>query len=439
MSARVLLPLYLGIVLMPLVLAGVSGVPPRSFWDEVASGAGMLAYAILLVEFVLSGRFRQVSAKVGMDVTMRAHQVMARTCLVLAMIHPFLYAAPRNPTMAWDATRAETILWEFGAMQGGILAFLLLPAFVLLSIHREALGYRYEVWRALHGIGAIVIAIGIQNHVREAGRYSDVPALAVFWRMLFVVAAATLVTVYVLRPLIKLLRPWRTGVPRLIGERTWALDLHPAGHRGLKYRAGQFAWISVGRFAVSLSDNPFSIASAPGEGERLRFVIKELGDFTSRIGDIPEGTRAYVDGPYGSVTLPGPEVPGVAMIAGGVGIAPMLGLLRQKILDGDERPTVLIYGNRTAAQILDAPLLSEAALRPDCRLIEVLSEPPERWEGRIGTISPDLLKSVFDKREHREWAYLLCGPAPMLDTVEETLAEMGVPAERILSERFTYD
>tara|TARA_R110002110_G_scaffold181039_1_gene387165 strand:+ start:472 stop:651 length:180 start_codon:yes stop_codon:yes gene_type:complete len=57
----------------------------------------------------------------------------------------------------------------------------------------------------------------------------------------------------------------------------------------------------------SLHENPFSISSAPAEGKQLQFVIKELGDFTNNVGQISVGTKAYIDGPHGNLTVLGRE------------------------------------------------------------------------------------------------------------------------------------
>jgi predicted ferric reductase len=80
-------------------------------------------------------------------------------------------------------------------------------------------------------------------------------------------------------------------------------------------------------------------------------MIKELGDFTRTIGEIKPGTVAYLDGPYGNLTVDGREEPGVALIAGGVGLAPLLGILRQMRQTADPREVKVIYGNRIIEQI----------------------------------------------------------------------------------------
>jgi ferredoxin-NADP reductase len=57
----------------------------------------------------------------------------------------------------------------------------------------------------------------------------------------------------------------------------------------------------------------------------------------------------------------------------------------------------------------------------------------------VGVVDPDLIRQVFDAPGRREWLYVLCGPPAMMEVVEDTLIEMGVPAKQILSERFNYD
>ncbi len=67
-AARIalLLALYLGLALLPLALAAAQGLPPRPWPDELSSGLAMAGFAILLLEFALSGRSQRLSARVGM-------------------------------------------------------------------------------------------------------------------------------------------------------------------------------------------------------------------------------------------------------------------------------------------------------------------------------------------------------------------------------------
>lgn len=439
MPAAALVLLYLAVVLAPLALAAAGLRPPRPFWDELASGAGLLAFAVILVEFVLSGRFRSVSGRIGMDVTMRLHQLLARTALVLALVHPFLYRAAFNPPYPWDPTRQLTLTADLAALGSGILAWVLLPAFVLLAIRRAKLEWRYETWRAVHGLGAVAIAGLLLHHALSAGRYSQDPLFAGLWIALFLLALASLADVYLLSPLRQRRRPWSLRRVRPVALKTWELVLEPQGHAGLDYRAGQFVWLTLGDSPFSLREHPFSLSSAPADGPRLEVLVKELGDFTGRIGALAPGTPAYVDGPHGSLVAAGRREPGIALIAGGVGLAPLLGILRQLHLEEDPRPRLLVYGNRTASQIAYRAELEALAEDPACEVVQVLSEPPADWPGRVGQLDGALIRSLFRAPQMRDWLFVLCGPPAMMAAAEETLIALGVPARQILSERFSYD
>jgi predicted ferric reductase len=439
MRPGVLIVLYLAVVLLPLALAWLRVSPPRSLVDELASGAGLLAFAIILVEFVLSGRFRSVSGRIGMDVTMRFHQLLARTALALALLHPFLYQAPFAAQRPWDPTRQLTLTGDIAALGSGLFAWVLLPTFILFAIGRDQLSWKYETWRLMHGLGAMLIAGLVLHHTLNAGRYSQDPALAGVWIAMALIALASMLFVYLVRPLTQLRRPWTVVSVRPLALKTWQLTLEPQGHDGLQYEAGQFAWINIGNSPFSLNENPFSISSAPSSGGTIEFVIKELGDFTKTIGRIEPGTKAHIDGPHGNLVVSRHAEPGIALIAGGVGIAPMLGILRQLHVDGDQRPTVLLYGNRVKEQIVCPEELDSLAREHGTRLVHVLSEPPENWTGYSGLVDPAVIREVFHSPEMREWLYVLCGPPVMMDVVEETLIELGVPARQIRSERFRYD
>jgi NAD(P)H-flavin reductase len=188
-----------------------------------------------------------------------------------------------------------------------------------------------------------------------------------------------------------------------------------------------------------LYENPFSISSAPAARPEIQFVIKEVGDMTRRLGEVTPGTAAYLDGPHGNLILEGRTGKGVALIAGGVGIAPLLSIARQLDVEGDPRPMILLYGNRVADQVVYEDEFTRLALRQATQVIHVLSEPPSGWEGMTGQIGRDTIEKVFAFAGATVWLYLVCGPPAMLDAVEDALIALGVPARQIVSERFYYD
>lgn len=434
MKPLILFVLYAALLVLPLALAVAYGGPARGTLAEVGSALGMLAFAMILIEFVLSGRFKTISSRIGMDVTMRFHQAMGRAALAFALLHPFLFGGtPSGGPRPWDPTRELSISTDMLGLGAGIAAYVLLPTFVIFAIWRKQMPQTYERWRLLHGLGAIAIAGLLLVHTIVSGRYAQVPVVAWYWYLMVAAALATLLHVYVLAPLAGLRQAWRVQTVTNEAPRQWAVALEPVGHEGLTYKAGQFAWLNLGHSTFSLCEHPFSIASAPSAGPEVSFLIKEFGDFTRTVGQVPVGTRAYIDGPYGALTIAGRAEPGVALIAGGVGISPLLGILREMRLTDDPRARKLVYGNRVAEQIVFADELDADDV------IHVLSEPPADWRGERGVIDAALLDRVFDRDAFATWVFVLCGPPAMMDSVEHDLIARGVHARRILSERFDYD
>ena len=89
-------------------------------------------------------------------------------------------------------------------------------------------------------------------------------------------------------------------------------------------------------------------------------------------------------------------------IAGGVGITPMLSMLRTLAARGDRRPVLLVVAGRTADELLhraDGEHLEDSL---DLHVIEILEEPPEDWDGEVGRFTQDTLDRALPRRRARE-------------------------------------
>ncbi len=435
-----LLLLYIGLILAPLVLAYGQGLPLRSWQDELSSALAIGAFAGLYIEFVLSGRFRSVSDRIGIDATMRMHQLMARWFGAVFLLHPFIYVTPLLETpLPWDPSRQQTLGLTSVSLLAGVAAWLALMAMVIFAVFRRQWKGTYESWRLTHGVAALLVAVFGWLHAVGAGRYSGHPFLAAYWSVLMAVALFTLLWVYALKPAWQSRHPYRVRSVARAALNTWRIVVEPAEGDAIDFSAGQFVWLNIGHSPFSLRENPFSISSAPGSRGHLEFLIKEVGDFTRTVGGIAPGTIAYIDGPHGNLILEDRESAGVALIAGGVGVAPLFSILAQLYRDGDRRPVILLYGNRIPEQIIRPPELPRIEAALDLQIEHVIGEPPRGWKGRVGVVDAPLVREVFDRPDAASWLYVVCGPPAMIESVEEGLRAIGVPARQIISERFSYD
>lgn len=450
---------YIAIGSLPLWLAEeqVGG-----FWRKLSSGLAMVAFALLMVQFVLSSRIASITGRLGTDTLQQVHQLAAKIITVALLLHPVFYVMP---TVASDPLAAGMRLVQMftnGAYASGVLAWVMLLGLTAAAMLRNWLPVRYEAWRLTHGLGAAALAAAGLHHAVNVGSYSDDITLAQLWIVMVAFSFVCVAYLYLVRPWQLGQRPYYVSHVLRLGEGVWGVTLWPAKlqpigvfARGMKpkvtealsFEAGQYAWVTIGTSPFVLSDHPLFIASAPSDRPRFKFVIEEAGDFSKALGQIPVGTRAYIDGPYGGFTLSaaqsrmprGKQAAGFAFIAMGAGIAPMLSFLRQAKADGETRPLRLLYGNQSVSRIVAREELAAMEGEMDFRVRHVLSEPPYEWDGGTGALDAAAIGDWIDWSLPEDWVYCLCGPAAMIAAAEQALASRGVPRARIMSEQLNYE
>jgi len=184
-----------------------------------------------------------------------------------------------------------------------------------------------------------------------------------------------------------------------------------------------------------MREHPFSISSSAAVPGEISFTIKELGDFTNRIGEIQVGEKAWIDGPYGTFSIDISQASGYVFVAGGVGIAPIMSMLRTLAERKDPRPLILFYAYHTWERTTFREELEELRNRLDLTIVYVLSEPPGDWEGERGLLRDEIFaRHLPDDRAVREC--FICGPTPMIAVAETALARQGIPPTHIHSEIF---
>jgi predicted ferric reductase len=431
---------YLVLVLAPLALAWASAPNGGGIAAEIGSAAAFAGYAMLLTQFALTGRFRVIGGRIGIDVVLRLHQLLARALTILLVLHPFLYGLPR--IVADPSAYVDSVIRLFTtpAFASGIIAWVLLLLLMVLAVYRSRIALRYEAWRASHAILAVVVALGGLHHALTVGGLSGAPGVRMAWVILAVLAGVTLLHTYLFRPLALRRHPWRIADVRAVGSGRWVLAVEPDGGQALDFRAGQFVWLKVGDHPFTIRENPFSIASAPGAA-RVEFLIREAGDFTGAVGRLRLGQRAWLDGPHGAFTRAAAgNAARVILLAGGVGLAPCLAMLREAAAEGDPRPHHLIFGNRTEGQIVLRDEIAALSPRLDLRTDFVLSEPPPGWGGTTGQMDAETLTPLLAGGGNASGAvYFVCGPPPMVRASLHALSALGVPADGVVTERFDYD
>jgi len=133
------------------------------------------------------------------------------------------------------------------------------------------------------------------------------------------------------------------------------LRLHSPGIAGAA-RCGQFVMIRVREGTDPLLRRPFSFSRIYPEDGDLEILYRVIGRGTWLMSQLEPGSTLSLIGPLGNgFELPIDRTVPLAFIAGGIGIAPLLGLIAQVVSDrgakGAEK-LCLFYGARTASELL---------------------------------------------------------------------------------------
>jgi predicted ferric reductase len=423
---------YLALVLAPLVVLVVAPTPPGGgFWWELAIGLGFAGLVMMGIQFLLTARFRRATAPFGIDLIYYFHRYLAYVLTAVVLAHPVILVAV-NPALA-PYLNPLTAPWEVTAGTGSVVLLLVL---VGISAWRRRLRIPYDGWRVAQlvlGVGAVGLALA---HLAAIGHYSGIPAVRGLWIVIGLSLAAVVLRVRVLRPWRLLRSPFRVAGVRPERGDAWTLTVEPEGHQGFSFQPGQFAWVTLRASPFAMREHPFSIASSPAAGGRLEFTIKELGDFTGTVGEIRPGERCYVDGPYGAFSIDRyPEARGYVFIAGGIGIAPMLGMVRALADRGDRRPHLLLAAHSRWDRVPLREELVELARRLDLRVVHAIEDPPSEWSGERGYLTRQTLDRHLPA-DRDDLEYFICGPVPMIRAMESSLHDLGIPMSRIHTELF---
>lgn len=423
--------IYLLLVLLPLAILLLEPVPAgNGFWWDVSLALGFAGTAMMGMLFFQTARFRRVSAPFGIDIIYYFHRQVALIAVLFIIAHPVILLVLKPDLIEFFRPGvAPKHLW------GALVSTLALILLVVTSIWRKQLGIDYDLWRVAHVLLA-VLALGLAIwHVLSVGHYVDTPWRKQLWGAFSLSWLLLLIYVRVFKPLLQLQRPYRvTAVTAERGD-SWSLTIEPEGHSGLTFEPGQFAWLTLRASPFALKEHPFSFSSSAAAVPEMTFTIKALGDFSSQIKDVAVGERVYLDGAYGAFSPDRIDAEGFVFIAGGIGIAPIMSMLRTLADRGECRPLKLLYAYNTWERLTFREELEELSQRLNLEIVWLLKDPPSDWQGESGLICAELLERRLPLT-NGDWQYLICGPVVMINLTEKLLHQAGVPLSRIHSELF---
>ncbi|MDA8164347.1 MAG: ferredoxin reductase family protein [Desulfobacteraceae bacterium] len=432
--AIALFGLYLLLLLTPLTTAWAT--QPRTnlpFLAELGKSFALIGFAILALQFVLSSRHPVISQPFGLDLVLRYHKAMGTLAGCLLLLHPFLIAAG---TGKWRLIYGVVLPWPVWL---GKIALVLLAVQVVTGLGQRQL-LAFEKWRTLHNEAVVIFGLVLVHSLNVGDDLKHLP-LQVLWGLLALLAAAAYVYHKVYRPAGSRQFAYhiKDVIPESYNVRTLVLE-PPAGAAPYFYLPGQFHFLKLyrGDRRYDGEEHHFTISSSPTQQGLLASTIKESGDFTASLGTAKPGDVVHLEGPYGRFSfLLHEQRDLLVFLAGGIGITPIMSMLRFLRDTGSERRAVLLNANKTEKDIIFRQELEEMVKggHPRLRVVQVLTRPPRTWKGEYGHIDQGMIRRFCGLDIHGMQFYV-CGPPGMMDMLDRELRELGVDPEQVHSERF---
>jgi len=196
---------------------------------------------------------------------------------------------------------------------------------------------------------------------------------------------------------------------------------------GWAYTPGQATEVFIDREGWKEEGRPFTFTSLPGD-DHLEFTIKtypERNGVTAQLRQLKEGDALLLNDIFGEIAYKGEGL----FIAGGAGITPFIAIFRQLKEERRIGNNRLLFANKRREDIIHEEEFRRL-LGP--HFVNILSgETVPGYEH--GYISEAILKKLISGSG--EYLYL-CGPPPMMDAVEQTLAALGIDPARVVKEGF---
>jgi len=427
---------YTILILFPLVVGAIApgNAAGKPFVLQLGVACGFVALSVISFEYALISRMSSLAAAFGQDALLQFHRLMGTLATLLVVIHIVLTTLSGYPLEWLNPFSSGTP----AAMRLGAGAGCLVLLLIFTSIFRQKIRLSYSWWQVTHRFFADAIVLMALAHVLLIGGFSSSKAMRVALALYLGVLLVIRIGTRVVRPLRMWSRKWEIVENRVERGDSRTLVLKPHNHNGFTFEPGQFAWLNTGRTPIHLDRHPISFSSCAydDKGAQIAFTIRNLGDWSGQeVPALEPGRLVWVDGPYGVFTADREQGMGYILFAGGVGITPMKCICSTLAERGDLRPVILFFASNDLEGLTFAEELRALEHRMNLKIVFVLKQPPEDWTGETGFITKQLIEKYLPPYYQR-YQYFICGPPPMMDAIEDTLAELKVPPQRTHSERF---
>lgn len=375
--------------------------------------SGMALYVLLPV---LSMRHRLLELVFGgLDRLYILHSKAGKISFFLILLHPICLGAGRliggkQITTIWD--------WWSLLILTGVFAFVILSFVAIMAVYSHI---KHQKWIWIHRIFGWLIILFFAHALLANNQIMKNELLFAYILTLSLIGFSAFIYRSVLFKYFVVRYRYELAEINHMSEKVSEFVLKPTGVP-ISYNAGQFAFVSFESPTIDTEAHPYSFSNA-NNGPYVRFIIKALGDDTTKLQKIDMGATVYLEGPFGQFSYKNIKNRKQVWIAGGIGITPFLSMARS--FSGKKQYDIRFY--YATESLDDAVFLQE--------FIDITRHIPENFKTTVvsknisGFISTELLQKSIDNL--KDYDFLICGPPQMMSAICSQLKTAGISSDNI--------
>ncbi|WP_459554915.1 2Fe-2S iron-sulfur cluster-binding protein [Lacunimicrobium album] len=408
------------------------------------TGAASMMFLMLTVAVT------PIRALFGWNALVSIRRVLGLYAFFYGLVHFGIYVV-YDRQMSLTSTFEEVSLRPY--LQPGLLALLLMIPLAVTSASRMIDLLGPKMWKLLHRLTYFIAAFGVIHYIWLVKADKAKPIAYA------VVLGVLLVSRFFLFPFTK---SKKVVAAKAKAKKFWTGELkiasikqethnvktfrlvHPTGEIPFEHYPGQYVTLQLIIEGKKISRS-YTIASAPSQREFIELTIKrETEGLVSRFlhDTLKTGDLLRLAAPAGNFWFNGTTSTGkthdsVLLIAGGVGITPLMSMTRYLTDEGWEGTVHFLYVAKSEADLIFKHEFEELTARlPRLNLCLTLTRAPleTMWQGARGRVSLEMLEEYVP--DFRQLPIYLCGPEPMMDATIDLLTNNGVKREQIELEAF---
>ncbi len=207
----------------------------------------------------------------------------------------------------------------------------------------------------------------------------------------------------------------------------------------IKFIPGQFFFLKLLNPPYNDDKGPerhFSIVNSPSEKGILTMATR-MGESALKrsLAELPEETQVEIGNINGSFQLPGVNGNPIVFMAAGIGITPFISMLRYIKKNNLDYELTLLYANRNSSSTAYLRELKDMEKSMDnFHLVLSMTDDPD-WEGEKRKFTPEMIKEHIS--DPQTSIFMVAGPPGMVKAASESLSELSISPNNIITENFS--